>query len=143
VPAGREVATYADGAHPVSPAAVAGRSGPVLWIDVTGGDPLAPVLDVEPGNASPAVVASWVTRRLAAAPSGVAIIYTMIDEWPAARAAVATLPAAMQARVRWWIADPTGYAHIVPGSDATQWYWGPSYDISTASPDFERPHTAA
>ena len=60
----------------------------------------------------------------------------MIDEWPAAKAAVATLPAAMQAQVRWWIADPTGYAHVVPGSDATQWYWGRSYDISTANPDF-------
>jgi hypothetical protein len=142
VPAGSEIATYADGAHPVSPAAVAGR-GHVLWIDVTGGDPRAPVLDVEPGNASPSIVASWVTRRLAAAPSGVAIIYTMRAEWPAAQAAVATLPAAMRARVRWWIADPTGYAHIVPGSDATQWYWGTSYDISTANPDFERARTAA
>ena len=136
MPADKELATYADGAHPVSPAAVAGRSGPVLWIDVTGGDPQAPILDVEPGNASPAIVASWVSRRLTAVPGGHAIIYTMRAEWPAAQAAVATLPAAMQAQVRWWIADPTGYPHIVPGSDATQWYWGRGYDISTASPDF-------
>jgi len=135
IPAGHEIATYADGPHPVSPAAVAGR-GPVLWIDIDGSDPQAAVLDVEPGNASPSIVASWVTRRLSTVPGSLAIIYTMIDEWPAARAAVATLPAAMQARVRWWIADPTGYPHIVPGSDATQWYWGPSYDISTANPDF-------
>jgi hypothetical protein len=136
VPADKEVATYADGARPVPPAAVAGRTGPVLWIDVTGGDPQAPILDVEPGNASPSVVASWVWRRLTAEPGSHAIIYTMIDEWPAAKAAVATLPVAMQAQVRWWIADPTGYAHVVPGSDATQWYWGRSYDISTANPDF-------
>ena len=136
VPPDKEIATYADGAHPVSPAAVAGRTGLVLWIDVTGGDPQAPVLDVEPGNASPSVVASWVSRRLTAEPRGHAIIYTMIAEWPAAKAAVATLPVAMQARVRWWIADPTGYPHIVPGSDATQWFWGRSYDVSTANPDF-------
>jgi hypothetical protein len=136
VPADKEIATYADGAHPVPAAAVAGRTGPVLWIDVTGGDPGAPILDVEPGNASPSVVASWVWRRLTAEPGSHAIIYTMINEWPAAKAAVATLPAAMQAHVRWWIADPTGYPHVVPGSDATQWFWGRSYDMSTANPDF-------
>ncbi len=39
----------------------------------------------------------------------------------------------MQARIRWWIANPTGYPHLVPGSDATQWYWGSSVDISTAT----------
>jgi hypothetical protein len=136
VPADKELATYANGARPVPAAAVAGRTGPVLWIDVTGGDPLAPILDVEPGNASPSIVASWVSRRLTAQPGSHAIIYTMRAEWPAAEAAVATLPKAMQAHVRWWIADPTGYPHVVPGSDATQWYWGRGYDISTANPDF-------
>jgi hypothetical protein len=40
----------------------------------------------------------------------------------------------MQHQVRWWIADPTGTPHIVPGADATQWYWGHSYDITTARP---------
>ena len=77
---------------------MASRTGPVLWIDVTGGDPQAPILDVEPGNASPSIVASWVSRRLTAMPGSHAIIYTMRAEWPAAQAAVATLPAAMQAR---------------------------------------------
>jgi hypothetical protein len=24
----------------------------------------------------------------------------------------------------------------VPGASATQWYWGPNYDISTANPGF-------
>jgi len=52
------------------------------------------------------------------------------------RAAVASFPAQMRARIHWWIANPTGRPHLVPGSDATQWYWGPSYDISTASPGF-------
>jgi hypothetical protein len=60
----------------------------------------------------------------------------MISEWAAVKAAVAGLPKNMQSRIRWWIADPNGVAHIVPGSDATQWYWGSSYDISTATPRF-------
>ena len=46
------------------------------------------------------------------------------------------LPHQMQSRIRWWIADPTGVPHIVPGSSATQWYWGSSYDITTAAPRF-------
>ena len=40
----------------------------------------------------------------------------------------------MQHQVRWWIADPTGVPHVVPGAQATQWYWGHNYDISTALP---------
>ena len=40
----------------------------------------------------------------------------------------------MQHQVRWWIADPTGVPHIVPGASATQWYWGHNYDITTARP---------
>jgi hypothetical protein len=38
--------------------------------------------------------------------------------------------------VQWWIADPTGHPHVVPGSDATQWYWGRNFDVSTANPGF-------
>jgi hypothetical protein len=135
IPAHHVIATYADGPHPVPHSEVAGR-GPVLWIDVDGTDPAAPVLDVEPGCATPAVAASWVVRRLTAEPHAVAIIYTMISEWPAVQAAVGTLQSPMRSRIRWWIADPTGYPHLVPGSDATQWYWGSSYDISTATPHF-------
>jgi hypothetical protein len=60
----------------------------------------------------------------------------MLSDWPAVKSAIATLPASMQHRVQWWIADPTGHAHIVPGAQATQWYWGPNYDISSAAPGF-------
>jgi hypothetical protein len=42
----------------------------------------------------------------------------------------------MRSHVHYWIADPTGVPHIVPGSRATQWYWGKGYDVSTASPNF-------
>jgi hypothetical protein len=135
IPAGHEIATYADGPFPVPPAEVAGR-GPVLWIDINGTDPAASVLDVEPGCATVSAAPGWIVRRLTAAPNALAIIYTMRSEWPAAQAAVAGLPARMRSQIRWWIADPTGYPHVLPGSQATQWYWGPSYDISTAIPAF-------
>ena len=135
LPSGHVVATYATGPGAVAPALLAGR-GPVVWIDVDASDPAADVLDIEPGNAPPAAAPGWVSRRLTTYPSALAIIYTSQSEWPAVQSAVASLPAAMRARIRWWIADPTGYPHIVPGSDATQWYWGSSYDISTATPRF-------
>ncbi len=135
IPPGHEVATYADGPFAVSPSAVAGRQ--VLWIDTNGSDPQANAVDAEPGDVTPAGAASWAAQKLAADPGGQAIIYTMRSEWPAVQAAVrAGVPAAEQSQVRWWIADPTGVPHVVPGSSATQWYWGSSYDISTATPGF-------
>jgi hypothetical protein len=134
IPGHHVIATYADGPHPTPAGETAGQ-GPVLWIDTVGTDYAAAVLDVEPGCASPATAASWAARKLAK-PGAVARIYTMLSEWPAVKASVAALPAGMQARIHWWIADPTGYPHVVPGAQATQWYWGSSYDISTAEPDF-------
>jgi hypothetical protein len=133
IPAGAAVATYADGGYAASPAAVAGRSH-VTWIDTSGSDPRAAALDVEPGDATPATAANWTWQKLHAAAGSIAVIYTMRSEWPATQAAIATLPAAMQHQVRWWIADPTGVNHVVPGASATQWYWGTNYDISTALP---------
>jgi hypothetical protein len=133
VPAGARLATYADGGYAVSPSQVAHR-GHVLWIDTSGSDPRAAALDVEPGDATPGQAATWAWHKLHSAAGQVAIIYTMRSEWAAAQAAVATLPSGMQHQVRWWIADPTGVPHIVPGASATQWYWGHNYDITTARP---------
>ena len=126
-----DIATYATGSYAVSPSQVAGRK--VLWIDTNGSDPGAAVLDVEPGDATPQLAATWAQHRLTAQPNALACIYTMRSDWPAVQAAVATLPGWMQSHIRWWIADPTGVPHVVPGSQATQWYWGPNYDISTAT----------
>ena len=134
IPAGAMCATYATGHFAVPGAEMAGR--PTIWIDAWGTDPAASALDVEPGDATPSMVPAWVAQHLALDPSANARIYTMLDEWSAVQQAVSTLPAWMQARVRWWIADPTGVPHMVPGASATQWYWGPSYDISTANPGF-------
>jgi hypothetical protein len=134
IPAGHEVATYATGPYAVQASQVAGRK--VLWIDTQGTDPKAAALDVEPGDATPGLAATWAQQKLSADPHTNAIIYTMQSEWPAAQAAIAGLPHWMQHHVRWWIADPTGVPHVLPGASATQWYWGSNYDITTANPGF-------
>lgn len=137
IPRHHVAAVYATGPFAASSSQVAGRGGAVVWIDTRGTDPAASALDVEPGDATPSVAASWALHRLSQYPHATARIYTMISEWAACKAAVAgLLPRSMQARVRWWIADPNGVDHLVPGSDATQWYWGSTYDISTVTPRF-------
>jgi hypothetical protein len=135
LPAKNAAAIYATGNYAASPADAA-RHKTVMWIDVTGYDHSASVLDVEPGDATPSMAATWAWHRLHDNPSALARIYTMRSQWPAVKAAIGHLPAKMRSQVRYWIADPTGSPHIVPGSDATQWYWGKSYDISTATPRF-------
>jgi hypothetical protein len=129
------VATYINGRYKASQSDVTDRHK-VLWIDTTGGNSSAAVLDVEPGDATPATAAHWAYQRLHHDPNAQCCIYTMRSMWPAVRAAVHQLPPSMGGHVQWWIADPTGHPHVVPGSDATQWYWGRTFDISTANPGF-------
>jgi hypothetical protein len=134
VPGNQRIATYVDGPYAASPSRVAGHPS-VLWIDTNGSAPkAASALDVEPGDATPAGAAQWVQQKLGASPDGTAILYTMLSEWPQVQSAVSSLPSQMQSHVRYWIADPTGTPHMVPGASATQWYWGNNYDISTATP---------
>jgi hypothetical protein len=135
IPAGRAAAVYSTGPYAAQPSEVAGHN-PVVWIDTRGSNPGASALDVEPGDATPAIAADWARRRLTANPHGLARIYTMRSEWASVQAAVSSLSSWMRSRIRYWIADPTGSPHIVPGSDATQWYWGKHYDITTANPRF-------
>ena len=133
IPAGQRVATYVDGPFAVSPSQVTGHSS-VLWIDTNGSAPTAAgALDVEPGDATPAVAAQWVQQKLTANPKSTAVLYTMRAEWPQVQSAISMLPAQMQSHVKYWIADPTGVPHTVPGASATQWSWGGSYDISTVT----------
>jgi hypothetical protein len=129
------VAVYANGRFAAQPSQV-GQRGLVLWIDTQGSDTNANVLDVEPGDATPSQAAAWVAQKLDASPNSVAIVYTMRSEWPAVQADINALPWWMPSHTRYWIADPTGVPHIVPGSQATQWYWGQNYDISMAMPNF-------
>ncbi|HYK69262.1 MAG TPA: hypothetical protein VEV45_15055 [Streptosporangiaceae bacterium] len=129
------VAVYANGHYAAAPGQV-GKRGLTLWIDTNGSDPHADVLDVEPGDATPSQAAAWVQQKLNASPNSTAIIYTMRSQWGAVQAAVNQLAWWMPSHTKYWIADPTGVPHIVPGSQATQWYWGQNFDISTAMPDF-------
>jgi hypothetical protein len=135
IPAGQQAAVYSDGTYAASPSQVAGHPG-TLWIDTNGSNPKANALDVEPGDATPQQAGTWVAQKLSGTPNQVAIVYTMRSDWPSVQAAIGQLPQWMQSHVRWWIADPTGVPHMVPGANATQWYWGPNYDISTANPGF-------
>jgi hypothetical protein len=135
IPAHEQIATYANGHYQASQSSVRGR-GNVLWIDTNGSDPSASALDVEPGDATPSGASEWVKEKLSAQPNGVAIVYTMRSEWQGVKDAIGSLPASMQSKVRYWIADPTGVNHNVAGASATQWYWGNNYDISTANPGF-------
>ena len=137
LPSNQAAAVYATGAYAASSSQVAGHHS-VLWIDANGSDPNANVLDVEPGDATPAGAATWVQAHLKAQPHSEAIIYTMRSDWSAVQDAVGGLPSWEQSHVRYWIADPTGSPHVVPGSSATQWYWGSNYDISTANPNFQQ-----
>jgi len=138
LPPGHAAAVYADGPYAASANQVSGQK-PVLWIDTNGSNPGANVLDVEPGDATPAAAAAWAQQRLVKHPDSVAIIYTMRSSWQAVKDHVAHLPKSQRDNVRYWIADPTGVDHIVPGSNATQWYWGSSIDISTANPSLTQP----
>jgi hypothetical protein len=135
IPAGAKAAVYSDGTYAASPAQVAGHPN-TLWIDTNGSNPKANVLDVEPGDATPQQAATWVQQKLTGTPNQTAIVYTYRAQWQATQQAISTLPQQMQSHVKWWIADPTGVPHIVPGSDATQWYWGQNYDQSLANPGF-------
>jgi hypothetical protein len=136
IPGGKAVATYADGPYAASPSQLTGRPS-VTWIDTNGSDPRgASVLDVEPGDATPQMAATWASQRLDDHPHGLAVIYTMRSDWSATQAAISGLPNWQQHNVRYWIADPTGVPHLVPGASATQWYWGTNYDISTVAPGF-------
>src|SRR5262249_53180201 len=110
----------------------------VLWIDTNGSNSGANVLDVEPGDATPSGAAQWVEDRVSRHPNSVAIVYTMRSAWQPTKAAVGSPPGHEQSHVRYWIADPTGVPHMVPGADATQWYWGAKYDMTTALPQFNR-----
>lgn len=137
IPAGQaQVAVYGNGHYQASWSDVHGRQR-VLWIDTNGSNPGCDVLDVEPGDATPSGAAVWVRQRLTRWPNHLAVVYTMRSEWQQVKAAIGTLPGPMKSRVRYWIADPTGIQHIVPGSSATQWYWGANFDKTTALPGFD------
>lgn len=85
-------------------------------------NPLADVFDYERGTAPLAQVRTAVADRAKAyLPS---VVYVNESNWSTAKQDLRGLP------VAWWVADPTGKEHLVPGSVATQWGWFGTYDIS-------------
>ena len=88
-------------------------------------------LDVEPGDATPSTAASWALHMLSGGPH-------LHDGFGVAERAGrrGKLPSPIHSHVRRRIADPAGGPHIVPGSSATQWYWGSKYHVSTVPSDF-------
>jgi hypothetical protein len=104
----------------------------IYGIDVLGTAPhIASIPDVETGDLSADRLADWIRDRLSFGPKDghgdptwLARPYSNISTWPSVRAAVRTLPAEYRRQARYWIANPTGERHIVPGSSATQYFWG-------------------
>lgn len=134
-PGAPAVAVYANGPYQASSAQVAGKSR-VIWIDTNGSDPHAKALDIEPGDAVASQAGPWAAAHVAQTHTP-ALIYNTLSEWSAVRQSVSQEPASVQADTQYWIADPTGIPHIVPGSVATQWAWnGIRWDADSATGGF-------
>lgn len=136
------IAIYGNGLWPASRDQVQ-RQHPhasIYTIDVLGSDPGGcGIADVENGDMAPAQIPGWVDARLRAHPGALCRIYCNKSTWPSAQSYAGKLPGGQLELVRWWIADPTGTAHMVPGADATQWDWGYLYDESLILATFLEP----
>ena len=140
IPAGAEyIAIYGNGRFAADRATVKRQfpSARIYSIDVLNTDPAGcGIADVENGDMTPADVPGWVQARLGAHPGVLCRIYCNRSNGPAVKDQVAMLPAEAREQVRYWIADPTGTPHMVPGADATQWLWAGSWDESLLDPAF-------
>lgn len=131
------VAAYVNGAYATTESWVRsiGHHKRVLMIDVLGTAPSkAGALDIEPGCASPATAAGWVKQRVDTTGASARLYFSQSNE-PAVRHAVSQLPQKYQDKVKYWIANPGGTAHL-PGAHATQYHWGDQWDISAIGPHF-------
>lgn len=134
IPATAEyVAIYANGEYAAGHHSVQHRfpKAKVFNIDVMNTDPGGcGIADVEHGDMKPSDIPGWVDQRLAKHPGVLCRVYCNQSTWPAVKSEVAKLPPDKRDAVRYWIADPTGSEHSLPGADATQWYWGDDWDES-------------
>ena len=110
----------------------------VVWIDTTGHDPTASALDVEPGDATRRLAANWAYQRLSEHPH--ALGRDLHDAVGARQpcpgrgertAAAHAGPRPLVDRRPDWLPRTS-----CPAPAPTQWYWGPSCDITTATPRF-------
>ena len=129
------VGAYVDGAWPTakSPEIAARRAlgVTIVTISVNGSTLDADVIDIEPGNISIGDGVAWCARNLARGKRPT--IY-------ASKSWIPQIEDELRARglspasVDWWVADWTGYPHLVPGSVATQYANPPAsggnYDVS-------------
>jgi hypothetical protein len=139
-PAGTtEVALYRNGLYAFPPSEVS-KLWRIRWIDVDGDNPAGcSILDIETGDASPGMIPGWCSERDKAVQDSLFRLYCNLSTWPAVKAIVRTLPYAQKRRVRYWIANPTGVRHLVPGSSATQYEWGENTDTNIYSDAWELP----
>ena len=140
IPASAEyIAIYANGQYAADRHAVQ-RQFPkarIFNIDVLNDDPGGcSIADVENGDMQPSDIPGWVDKRLSRHPGVLCRVYCNQSTWPSVKSEVAKLPSDKSDLVRYWIADPTGTEHSLPGADATQWYWGDDWDQSSVEPGF-------
>lgn len=105
------VLAYLDGGYVTLPAVRARFPHAQVLTVTTTGHSRADICDVESGDATPSIAAQGVRSGL------YRTIYSATSTYGALRAALAGLA------WDWFAADPTGVAHVVPGSVATQWAW--------------------
>jgi len=134
------IAVYYNGLYKADPTEVS-RLFPtarIYWIDVLGTAPKqCSILDIETGDANPNMVPDWVEARLEDEPNWLCRLYSNLSTWPDVKAFAGKLPVVQRAQIRYWIANPTEKAHLVPGSDATQYFWGATYDLSQLGPRWD------
>lgn len=134
------LAVYGNGDFAVDTGEVAATfpKARIYIIDVKGTDPGASIKDVETGDIHPENIHEAVNMRLDAHPDALCRVYVNLDNWAATKANIRTnVTAERQQQVRWWVANPTGLAHFVPGSNATQYRWGEQFDTSLIGRNFE------
>jgi hypothetical protein len=133
IPKGKVQAVYSNGLY-AAPVTDEKDHPRTLWIDVTGGNPKADVLDIESEDAGWWQAGPWAEAAYKDHPNRPVIEYTAYGTWAADKASVAEY--APNVDVKWWVASPSGIPHLVPGSSATQWYWGTWYNVSETTQGF-------
>lgn len=113
-------------------------SARIYLIDVNGTDPGASIKDVETGDITPENVPTAVNARFDAHPDSLCRVYVNLDNWAETKANLLhNVAPEHKAQLRWWVANPTGIPHFVPGSNATQYKFGTDYDTSIIGDAFK------
>lgn len=126
------VCVYINGRYAVDIAAVQKQfpHARILEIDVLGNAPDASIKDVENFDIPVSSVQEVCMARFQKHPNALTRLYCNLSTWPGVKDQVRGLSEAAKSNIRYWIANPTEIAHLVPGSDATQYFWGSTFDQS-------------